>query len=88
MLPQLAQASLHEAIACDCVLKKSIGSTARTICLLLLKDLAGEFSFFIYLGRRSLQVQILVAVYDFALQGVNSALPISLFNLDRSGLIG
>ena len=88
MLPQLAQASLHEAIACDCALKKSIGSTARTICLLLLNDLAGQFSFFIYLGTRSLQVQILVAVYDFALQGVSTAPPISPFNLDRSGLIG
>ena len=42
---------------------------------------------FIYLDIRSFQVQILVAVYDFALQGVNIALPISFFNLDRSSLI-
>ena len=41
---------------------------------------------FIYLGIRSFQVQILVAVYDCALQRLNTA-PTSLFNLDRSGSI-
>ena len=87
MLPQLAQTSLHEAIACDCALKKSIGSTARTILSDTVERPCRSIFVFIYLGIRSLQVQILVAVYDFALQRVNTAPPISLFNLDRSGLI-